>query len=44
MQEDPIAQTGRFDLHLIDAREHCLRLTQQFEQATGVLLAARRLH
>ena len=44
VQEDPIAQTGRFDLHLIDARVHCLRLTQQFEQATGVLLAARRLH
>lgn len=44
VQEDPIARAGRFDLHLIDSREHCLRLTQELEKATGVLLAARRLH
>lgn len=39
--EDPFESHGFFDLHLIDARDHCVQITADPEQATGILLARR---
>jgi len=35
----PILQDGRFNLYLVGGGEHCLSLTQNMEQAIGVVLA-----
>jgi Family of unknown function (DUF6129) len=39
--ETPLHSFPRFDLHLIDGRGHCWRLTEDPDQATGVLIAMR---
>ncbi len=35
----PVYEDSRFNLYLIDSREHCLRLTDDNEIATGVVVA-----
>jgi hypothetical protein len=37
--EEPFRQYGAFSLHLVDAADHCLRLTLDPERATGLVLA-----
>ncbi|WP_044559122.1 hypothetical protein [Azospirillum sp. B4] len=39
--EEPFRRYPRFDLHLLDASDHCVRLTPDPAQATGVVLAQR---
>ena len=40
--EMPYRRLSAYDLHLLDLSEHCPRVTDEPEQATGILLAARR--
>ena len=35
----PVLEHERFNLYLIDAREHCLTLTNNAETATGLVVA-----
>ncbi len=35
----PVLENQAFNLYLIDAREHCLTLTNNYETATGVVVA-----
>jgi len=35
----PILENTEFNLYLIDGREHCLCLTQDYDNATGVVVA-----
>lgn len=35
----PIIETSAFNLYLIDGREHCLCLTNDFDVATGIVVA-----
>jgi Family of unknown function (DUF6129) len=35
----PVIETPKFNLYLIDAREHCLTLTNNYETATGIVVA-----
>ncbi|WP_211115144.1 hypothetical protein [Nitrospirillum amazonense] len=39
--EDPFRRYGGFDVHLLDGSGHCVRLTAEPADATGVLLARR---
>jgi hypothetical protein len=39
--EPPLASHGTFDLHLVDAHDHCVQITDDPERATGVVLARR---
>ncbi|MEA1651202.1 hypothetical protein UAJ10_19515 [Nitrospirillum sp. BR 11164] len=39
--EEPFRRYPRFDLHLLDASDHCVRLTPDPAHATGVVLARR---
>ena len=39
VDETPYRSIGLFDLHLIDTRDHCAHITDDPEQATGVILA-----
>ncbi len=41
--EKPFRQYPRFNLYLVDASEHCYRLTADPERATGVVVAAKPL-
>jgi hypothetical protein len=36
---EPIIERTGFNLYLIDGREHCLCLTQDYDTATGVVVA-----
>jgi len=36
---DPVIEQKNFNLYLIDGREHCMVLTNSFENATGVVVA-----
>ncbi len=36
---EPILETDTFNLYLIDGREHCLCLTNSFDDATGIVVA-----
>jgi hypothetical protein len=36
---EPVREGETFNLYLVDGREHCLRLTDDPEQATGLLVA-----
>lgn len=38
MDEPPYRRLGDFNLYLLDAREHCVKLTRQLEHATGIIL------
>jgi hypothetical protein len=40
--ETPLRSDGRFDLHLIDGRDHCWRMTDDLANATGVVVGERR--
>jgi hypothetical protein len=35
----PVIETNSFNLYLIDGREHCLCLTNDFDIATGIVIA-----
>ena len=39
--EDPFETVGGFDLHLLDASDHCIQITTDPSRATGIVLAAR---
>ena len=36
---DPVLTNPNFNLYLVDGREHCLCLTNNFEHATGIVIA-----
>ncbi|MDP3010010.1 MAG: DUF6129 family protein [Methylococcales bacterium] len=35
----PAIETDTFNLYLIDGREHCLKMTDDYEAATGIVVA-----
>lgn len=35
----PVIETEQFNLYLIDGREHCLKMTNDYEAATGIVVA-----
>jgi hypothetical protein len=35
----PVLESKAFNVYLVDGREHCLCLTNDFEVATGIVLA-----
>ena len=37
--QSPILECGAFNLYLVDGREHCLCLTQDYQNATGIVIA-----
>ncbi len=44
MEEDigsgtPVRKAPGFNLYLVDGRAHCMRLTEELESATGLVLA-----
>lgn len=41
--EAPFRQYPRFNLYLVDAHDHCSRLTSDLERATGVVIATKPL-
>ncbi|MGR8980055.1 MAG: DUF6129 family protein [Gammaproteobacteria bacterium] len=36
---DPVLEYPGFNLYLVDGREHCLCLTRDYDQASGVVIA-----
>jgi len=36
---EPVLRGAGINLYLVDGRQHCLRLTEDFQTATGVVLA-----
>lgn len=36
---EPVLRGAGINLYLVDRRQHCLRLTEDFQAATGVVLA-----
>ena len=36
---EPVLRGAGINLYLVDGRQHCLRLTEDFQAATGVVLA-----
>lgn len=41
--EDPYLSTGACDVHLLDTSSHCIRVTGDPAEATGLLLAGRQV-
>lgn len=41
MDELPFRRLNDYNLYLLDTREHCVKLTQQLEHATGIVLTKR---
>ena len=39
--EAPFGSFGGYDVHLMDARDHCVQLTDDPARATGVVIAKR---
>ncbi|WP_271591371.1 hypothetical protein, partial [Bradyrhizobium sp. CCBAU 65884] len=39
--DQPFRQFARFDLHLLDASDHCAQITTDPTRATGIVLARR---
>jgi len=35
----PVLEADKFNIYLVDGREHCLCLTNDFDVATGIVLA-----
>ena len=35
----PVVESDAFNIYLVDGREHCLCLTNDFDVATGIVLA-----
>ncbi len=42
VNDEPYRSGEIFDLHLLDTRDHCWKMTSDIEVATGVLLAMHR--
>lgn len=42
VEEEPFEVAGLYDLHLMDSADHCVKITDDPEQATGLILAERR--
>ncbi|CCB66869.1 hypothetical protein [Hyphomicrobium sp. MC1] len=42
--ETPFRTYSQFDIHLLDAADHCVRITSDLAQATGIILAKRSTH
>jgi len=42
--ETPYRSFPRFDVHLIDAADHCVRITTEPDHATGLIVADRAAH
>ncbi len=40
--EVPVGSKGGFDIYLVDGRDHCWKITDSIENATGVVLAERK--
>lgn len=36
---EPLVEGAGFNLYLVDGREHCLCLTRDYENATGIVIA-----
>ncbi len=41
-EEIPFRSISRFDLYLIDARDHCVKITRDLRDATGIVLAEKK--
>ena len=41
LDDTPLFTAGAYDVHLLDAREHCVGVTSDPEEANGFMLAAR---
>ena len=39
--ETPFGTFGAYDIHLMDAKDHCVTITSDPAQATGIVLAKR---
>lgn len=39
VESRPVESHERFNLYLVDGRDHCLRFTTDLEEATGIVLA-----
>lgn len=37
--QEPVLEGEGFNLYLVDGREHCLCLTNNYEHATGIVIA-----
>lgn len=37
--QEPVLEGEGFNLYLVDGREHCLCLTNNYENATGIVIA-----
>ncbi|WP_414041758.1 hypothetical protein ACJU26_06845 [Acidithiobacillus sp. M4-SHS-6] len=42
VSDEPFRTGEYFDLHLLDTRDHCWKVTSDFQAATGLLLAMHR--
>lgn len=40
--EEPFIETGTVALYFLDTSKHCVRITQDPDQASGVVVAAKR--
>jgi hypothetical protein len=40
--EEPFRAYAKFDLYLVDGRDHCWRITNDPDAATGIVVAARK--
>jgi hypothetical protein len=36
---EPLFEGAGFNLYLVDGREHCLRITDNYENASGIVIA-----
>jgi hypothetical protein len=36
---EPLLEYPKFNIYLVDGREHCLCLTRNYEHATGIVIA-----
>ena len=36
---EPMLECDRFNMYLVDGREHCLCLTRNYEHASGIVIA-----
>ncbi len=41
--EAPFRTYARFDLHLLDAADHCVQITEDPARATGIVVAERKV-
>ena len=39
LDAEPIESHDKFNLYLVDGRDHCLRFTSDLEEATGIVIA-----